>query len=297
MSFETPATAPNPLVARVDRGHAGPSPAPHLATEPRADQAPARRRAVAQELSATLWSTADYRAVLHDAVGLRREHNPRYSDSALARELGIRRSHLSEVLKGKKGISGAIARRAADVIGLDGQDADAFCDLVDFEHARSRAVRIWARARLEARGLSADPVRPSGGSLQDRGELPQTIDLQGTWKVVARSRASNPLPAALQPPGWVQRWTFRGATFELESRRAGDHAAQLTGHYELRGNLLLLAVESVSEEGARPVDPGRRHYVYRTAEGDLLLKTPGVGLPQWLCARGEELESVLRRER
>jgi hypothetical protein len=96
---------------------------------------------------------------------------------------------------------------------------------------------------------------------------------------------------------WTQRWTFRIGTFELVSRREGSHTACFTGRYEQRGNLLLLAVDSVSQEGTETVDPGRRHYLHQSGEGELILRTPGVGLPQWICPRGEELETVLHRER
>jgi hypothetical protein len=93
----------------------------------------------------------------------------------------------------------------------------------------------------------------------------------------------------------MQRWTFRDGRFEIESGRSGDARTRVRGRYEQRNQTLLLTVDEVEGPGDGPVEPGRRHYVFRVSEDELVVKTPGAALPSALCGIGHELETHFRR--
>jgi plasmid maintenance system antidote protein VapI len=231
-----------------------------------------------------LHGTESYRDVLTAALDERRSRNPRYSQSAFARELGLRRSQLHEVLGGKKGLSRSAAQRIASIVGLDGDDAELFCDLIDAEHARSEVTRTWARRQLERRGRVVPPP-PRAPDAEP--------DLSGTWIAVSRTRSSGPCSNELQVDSWQQTWTFTPDAFQLVSTHA-DGESVVEGRYELQGSLLLLTVDR--EEGDRSRHgAGRRHYVEDCGNGELLLRTPGANLPSDVCEPGGQLETRLRR--
>lgn len=81
----------------------------------------------------------------------RKQANPSYSYRAMARDLGLHSSRLSEVVNGKKGISRAAAKSVAEKLGLNSDETDFFCDLADAEHARNKLERKAAAARLKKR--------------------------------------------------------------------------------------------------------------------------------------------------
>jgi len=98
----------------------------------------------------------DYRLVLKEEFSRRLQLRRPYSMNAFAREIGLSSARLSEVLQGKQGLSRKVAEKIAGRIDLGGEEAEAFCDLVDMEHARSREQRDQARARVEERWLDRD---------------------------------------------------------------------------------------------------------------------------------------------
>src|SRR5688572_10105767 len=97
----------------------------------------------------------DYREVLKEYLSRRCENNPRYSLRALARDLQMSPSRLSEALNGKAGISAASARKISERLGLGNQESQYFYLLVQKEHARCKHVRVKAAEDIEAfSGLS-----------------------------------------------------------------------------------------------------------------------------------------------
>lgn len=91
----------------------------------------------------------DYRAILREEFESRRRKNVRYSLRAFARDLGISPSRLSDVLRGRYGISSTSADALAAVLGFNELERARFIDLVEIQHARSREVREAARKRAK----------------------------------------------------------------------------------------------------------------------------------------------------
>lgn len=95
------------------------------------------------------FNQTDYRDVLKEYLSRRCEHNPRYSLRALARDLQMSPSRLSEALNGKAGISAASARKITERLGLGNQESQYFYLLVQKEHARCRHIRKKAAEEIE----------------------------------------------------------------------------------------------------------------------------------------------------
>lgn len=91
---------------------------------------------------------SDYRNVILEELTTRTRRNPRYSQSAFARDLGIASNRLCEILGGKQGLSRRSAKEVADRLDLGAMEQEFFCDLVDSEHARSSAQRRNAQQRI-----------------------------------------------------------------------------------------------------------------------------------------------------
>lgn len=90
----------------------------------------------------------DYREFLKDSLEQRSQKNPKYSLRAFARDLDLAPQILSAVFNNKKGISVEVASKIATRLGLNEQESNYFCDLVDLTHARSVGARKIAALRL-----------------------------------------------------------------------------------------------------------------------------------------------------
>jgi uncharacterized protein (TIGR02147 family) len=90
-----------------------------------------------------------YRELLRAEFDQRVKHNPRYSLRAFAKALDIAPSRLSEVFRGKQGLSLSWAERISDVLKFDDERKQHFCDLVEAEHARLASRRRMAQHRLK----------------------------------------------------------------------------------------------------------------------------------------------------
>ncbi|MBI2606757.1 MAG: TIGR02147 family protein [Deltaproteobacteria bacterium] len=90
----------------------------------------------------------DYRQVLSRELEVRCQRNPRYSLRSFARDLGMAPAQLSDILRGRYGISRASAANIADRMSMGSTEKEIFCDLVESKHARSQLQRKLALARL-----------------------------------------------------------------------------------------------------------------------------------------------------
>jgi plasmid maintenance system antidote protein VapI len=90
-----------------------------------------------------------YRDFLKAELISRSRKNSMYSLRAFARDLQIHPGRLCEILSGKQGLSLGAAARLADHLQLDPGNRENFLDMVQAEHARSRAVRADARRRVQ----------------------------------------------------------------------------------------------------------------------------------------------------
>jgi uncharacterized protein (TIGR02147 family) len=91
----------------------------------------------------------DYRDVLRSILEERGRKNPRYSLRAFARDLGITPSRLSDVLKGRYGLSREASHKIAERLGFNSNETEFFCNLAESEHARSQTQRQLAKIRLK----------------------------------------------------------------------------------------------------------------------------------------------------
>lgn len=98
----------------------------------------------------------DYREILKGELERRCANNGRYSLRAFARDLAMPVSHLSEVLRGKHGISASRAQEIATKLDLSPRSKAIFCGLVESSDARSATVRD--QASLRVRRLKAKPA-------------------------------------------------------------------------------------------------------------------------------------------
>ena len=90
----------------------------------------------------------DFKSILTEVLEQRCAKNPRYSLRSFARDLGLSPSRLSDVLKGRYGLSRAAASEIAVKLGLSESERERFCDLVESRHSRNPKQRKEAAARL-----------------------------------------------------------------------------------------------------------------------------------------------------
>ncbi len=127
------------------------------------------------ELSNVSEAIADYRDVLLRHFELKRAKRASYSLRMFARDLELTPSNLSDVLKGRCGISAIVASRIAQILKMNTEEAIYFADLVESKHARSRADREAALERVRKHTLN--PF--------SRKAKPETIPLFEKWYYVA----------------------------------------------------------------------------------------------------------------
>ena len=94
----------------------------------------------------------DYRAFLRDTYTARKAEGRGFSYRAFSRRAGLRSpNHLKRVIDGERSLSPEMATRYAGALGLQGEQATGFLDLVAFGEARSDAERNAAYERLQSR--------------------------------------------------------------------------------------------------------------------------------------------------
>jgi len=93
----------------------------------------------------------NYRRILYTALETRCAKNPRYSLRAFARDLEISPARLSDVLRGRYGLSVDAANKISKILGHSKSETKHFADLVESEHARSPIRRLEAQKRLAAK--------------------------------------------------------------------------------------------------------------------------------------------------
>ncbi len=123
---------------------------------------------------------SDYRKVILHELTVRTRRNPRYSQSAFARDIGIASNRLSEILSGKQGLSRRSAISVAQRLELAVPEQEFFCDLVDSEHARSASLRQSARHQVLSKQKSL--LRTKTGSARKGASVaPLPAKLVMSW--------------------------------------------------------------------------------------------------------------------
>ena len=90
----------------------------------------------------------NYRDIIKNELKKRCEKNSRYSLRAFARDLDLAPSRLSEVLNARTGLSREKAEEIATHLGMNSDEKEFFCTLVESEHARSEIDRELAKTKL-----------------------------------------------------------------------------------------------------------------------------------------------------
>lgn len=90
----------------------------------------------------------NYRDILNEFFLLKKEMNSSYSLRSFAKDLELPSSNLSNVLKGKQGLSKGSAIKIADNLKMQGYEKERFVNLVMASDARSKKEKIIAQAKL-----------------------------------------------------------------------------------------------------------------------------------------------------
>lgn len=103
----------------------------------------------------------DYRHILKQAFEQRTRSNPHYSLRAFSRDLKVAPSQMSGIMKGTLGLSRSSALVVGKSLGMTKREVEAFVDLVDARHARSRASKKLAKIRVRQRFKGLKEKGPS----------------------------------------------------------------------------------------------------------------------------------------
>jgi uncharacterized protein (TIGR02147 family) len=98
--------------------------------------------------------TMSYRTIMREELDFRIKSNPNYSLRAFARDLSINPSQLSDVLKGKIGVSSKKALDIAAKIGLNQKESLLFKAMVEVEHGRTDKIIEEAKKIIAANSFS-----------------------------------------------------------------------------------------------------------------------------------------------
>lgn len=91
----------------------------------------------------------DYRAYLRDVYSVRKNSEYGFSYRAFARKAGLSSpNYLKLVSEGQRNLTAEMAGRFASALGLEGESASYFCDLVAFNQASTAPERERCYARL-----------------------------------------------------------------------------------------------------------------------------------------------------
>jgi uncharacterized protein (TIGR02147 family) len=98
-----------------------------------------------------VFSYRDYRAYLRDVYAARKSSEYGFSYRAFARKAGLSApNYLKLVTEGQRNLTAEMAGRFAEALGLAGEPASYFCDLVAFNQAASAPERERCYQRLQA---------------------------------------------------------------------------------------------------------------------------------------------------
>lgn len=104
---------------------------------------------MAESLLVNAFAYLDYRALLRALYAHKKAHEYGFSHRAFSRRAGLKSTNfLKLVMDGQRNLSPAVAQRFAQALGLRGQTADYFCELVAFNQATTQRAREQAYERL-----------------------------------------------------------------------------------------------------------------------------------------------------
>lgn len=95
-----------------------------------------------------------YRMVLRKELETRSARNPRYSLRSFARDLKLSPQRLSDLIRGRYGLSGAQAKSIASELALSEPESHCFVSSADMLHARSAQKRKQAEAEFTSASKS-----------------------------------------------------------------------------------------------------------------------------------------------
>lgn len=96
-----------------------------------------------------IFAYADYRAALRDLYAHKKATEYGFSHRAFSRRAGLRSSnYLKLVMEGQRNLSADAAARFAQALNLDAAEREFFCELVQYNQARTTRERTLAYDRL-----------------------------------------------------------------------------------------------------------------------------------------------------
>ncbi len=135
----------------------------------------------------------DYRKILWKQLRKKRSINPRYSLRAMARRLQITPSRLSQILRGKQGLSVEWARQIASRLGMTESETALFCAMVEASDSRSKTRRKEASSQLKKL-----QVKDSGFKVVPE-DVFQLVSAWYHWAILELTRLKDFCPS----PAWI----------------------------------------------------------------------------------------------
>lgn len=225
-------------------------------------------------------TVVDYRDILLAELKDRIARNPRYSQNAFARDLGISPSLLCDILQGKKGLSRDSANRIGLRLGMSELDRERFCNLVESRHARLRLKRELALSRIT------------------HGHLSDKVKLDGVWKVTYRMSAGGMLPKFWHPKSQMQFFHFSREEYSFFGTHGSNYLTRVRGAWDLSGTILHTETGEREKFGtsrlAHPLAPwlAPRHDLRWLSDTQFALSTPSNSLIASICPSDEALETI-----
>lgn len=158
-----------------------------------------------------VFAYVDFRAWLRDVYQLKKGEGRGFSYRGFSRRAGLRSpNHLKRVIDGERNLTADMAVRYAEALGLTGESAAYFSDLVAFNQAKSAAQRDAAYQRLtSSRGYrKAHKLDVAKAAYHDTWYLPAIRELAARPDFVAE-------------PSWVAQ-RLRPPIAPAEAARALD---------------------------------------------------------------------------
>ena len=93
---------------------------------------------------------SSYNSYLKGALTTRQKVNPSYSLRAMAKQVGLSASSLSDVMAGKKNLSENKAVEVANRLKLSPRESRYFCTLVQYQSAKSEELRAMLASQLRS---------------------------------------------------------------------------------------------------------------------------------------------------
>lgn len=209
------------------------------------------------------------------------QRNPKYSQNAFARDLGVTSARLSEILAGKKGLSRDAAKQIGQNLEMDQTNLVMFCDLADSHFARGALQRELALQRL-GRRRTPNPA------------------LRGLWQLSHRRSGGGSQPYDWNPKKFTQLFEIQKDQYSFTMSFGTKGLSKISGPIGLEQKTLFTATADKWVVGQRSKTASvpwlaAKHGLTWISERQFALSTSHHDLPEGVCPPGESLETIWTR--